>query len=185
MKKNKVSKNIRNVIKSSINEALENKFHSILHDIEYRLDCLYNKTEENITGVVKKLGSRDLNLSKHQLDGYTITDNSPSAGYIAWTACNIVYKGTNYAITNGNSNKKYIYWTLAQTDKTVFLTSDTKPVLTEDDVLVFVNDGGVHNTVMGSMTSGFAVLDGTISGSEIKTSTIAGANLINGTVGST
>ena len=69
MSKKRTSKNMRKNIKTSIEGALEGKLQSILHDIEYRLDCLYQKSEQNLTGMAMKLGSRDLNLAKHQLYG--------------------------------------------------------------------------------------------------------------------
>ena len=176
------TKAMKEMVATSINEALDVKFQSILHDIEYRIDCLYSNATESITGAMGKLGSRDLNLSKHQLDGYTISDNLPIAGSIAWTSCNVVYKGINYAIVDGNTALKFVYWTLLQADKTIFLTSDTKPTLLEDDVLVFVNEGGTHATVMGGMTTGSALLDGTVGGSEVKTGGISALNLGTGAV---
>lgn len=42
------------------------------------------------------------------------TDNSPSPGYVAWNAHSIVYGGATYAIDAGNTNYKYIYWTVGQ-----------------------------------------------------------------------
>ena len=44
------------------------------------------------------------------VDGLTLTNNSPSAGYVAWNAHKIYYNGVEYSISAGNSNLKYIYW---------------------------------------------------------------------------
>lgn len=39
-----------------------------------------------------------------------ITSNSPSAGYITWTASTVSYGGSCYPLPAGNSNKKFTYW---------------------------------------------------------------------------
>lgn len=71
-----------------------------------------------------------------------ITDNSPSAGYVAWAGMVITYKSVNHNINNGNSNKKYIWWDLD--NPTDLQTSDTMPTMTDDDCIVIVNIGGTH-----------------------------------------
>lgn len=176
---------MRKNITQAVNQALDVKFKGVLEDISYRIESLYAKSQNDIMGFVSKVSARDLNLATHALDGYLIEDNKPSAGSIQWTDCNIVYKGTNYAIQNGNTANKYVYWTLAQADKTLFLNSNTKPTLTEDDVLVFVNDGGKHSTIMDKYKHGAAMLDGSVGSTEIKSGSIAKVNLAAGAVDST
>jgi microcystin-dependent protein len=73
-----------------------------------------------------------------------LTANSPSAGYIAWTAFNIQYLGVSYAIPAGNSNKKYTWWPFNGGAGGSLLTSDTFPsTLTDDDLLLFLNRSGI------------------------------------------
>ncbi len=151
-------------LRAQVREVLNDELKGILHDVSYRLGVLYDAVER--TG---RIGSRDLNLAVHQLDGFTLTDNSPATGKVAWSDCNIVYKGVNYAITDGSTDNKYIWWQFAASPNTVFQTSATKPALTDDDVLVAINNGGTHQLVIGSgrMTSGAAILDGSVDGSAI------------------
>lgn len=149
-------------------DVIRDELHGLLNDISYRLGVLYDAENGG------RVGSRDLNLASHQLDGYTVTDNSPVAGSIEWADLNVVYKGVNYDIADGNTNKKYIWWDFSATPNTALQSSDTKPVLTDDDVLVFINHSGVHQTVIGSgrMTSGAAILTGSVDGDAIGTNAI-------------
>lgn len=39
-----------------------------------------------------------------------LTANSPSFGYIAWTAFSIRYAGATYSVSAGNTNKKFVWW---------------------------------------------------------------------------
>lgn len=151
-------------LKKVIEQVLDEKFKSILHDISYRLSVLIDEAA-NTGGVT----SGRLNLAVHLLDGYVFTDNSPSAGYVSWSDCHIVYKGQVYKIQDGNTNKKYIWWDFDANPNNVFQVSDTKPDLTDDDVLVAINDNGKHTLVIGQgrMTHGAALLDATVRSSEL------------------
>ena len=92
-------------------------------------------------GASHRITSGMLNVATHQLDGFVITDDSPTAGKIAWADCNIVYKGASYEIEDGNTDKKFVWWEADKTP-TKFQSGDTKPELTDDDVLICINDGG-------------------------------------------
>ena len=155
-----------------IKEVLEKELHSLLHDVTYRIGVLQDERRAN-EGLPHRLTSGMLNFATHQLDGFTFTDNSPIAGSVAWSDCNIVYKGTSYTITNGNTADKYVYWVLATTP-TTFKTSATKPSLVVDDVLVAINDGGTARIVIGTgrMTHGGAILNATVDAAEIKNGAI-------------
>ena len=72
----------------------------------------------------------------------TITDNSPSAGYVAWAGVIITFKGVEYTITDGNSNKKFIWWDF--TNPNALQESDTVPTLTDDDCVFLLNKSGTH-----------------------------------------
>lgn len=182
---NRVQSVIEKTVESAVNRAFTEGFKSILHDITYRIDSLMNMGLLQ-AGLPHRVTSEMLHLSRPMLDGFTITDNSPSAGSIAWADCNIMYKGTKYTITNGNTSSKYVYWTLATTP-TTFKTSATKPTLTDDDILICVNNDGVHQLVIGEgrMVDGSTLLDGTIGSGEIgsgavTTAKIASAAITNG-----
>ena len=151
-----------------IKEVLEKELHSLQHDVSYRIGVLQDERRAN-EGLPHRLTSGMLNFATHQLDGFTFNDDSPVAGEVAWSDCNIVYKGTSYVITNGSTADKYIYWVLATTP-TTFKTSNTKPALGVDDVLVAINDGGTARIVIGTgrMTHGGAILNATVDSAEIK-----------------
>jgi hypothetical protein len=73
-----------------------------------------------------------------------LTANSPSAGFISWTAFNIQYLGVSYAISAGNTNKKFTYWLFNNGAGGPLQSSDTLPsTLTDDDLLLFLNRTGI------------------------------------------
>jgi len=158
-------------VDKAVEKALDGRLKSLLHDVDYRISVLQDLLAR--AGVGPKDGDRivssDLNVAHHILDGYTFTDNSPVAGSIAWAGCHIVYKGTDYTITDGDTNAKYVWWDFDAQPNTVFQTSATKPTLTADDVLVAINDNGTARVVLvpGKMLPGGALLDGAISTNEL------------------
>ncbi|RLC87669.1 MAG: hypothetical protein DRJ03_05180 [Chloroflexi bacterium] len=68
------------------------------------------------------------------------TDNSPSSGSVAWSNVVLYYKGEAYAIADGDTDKRYIWWDADY--PTQFQTADDVPDLTKDDVIVGFNDNG-------------------------------------------
>ena len=82
----------------------------------------------------------------------SVTDNSPGAGSIAWTGLIITKNAVEYAIDNGNSDKRFLWWDADSAN--TLQESDTFPTLVEDDGdrLVFVNISGIHTTTMQSTT---------------------------------
>lgn len=92
---------------------------------------------------------------------FTVSNNSPSAGYIAWSGLNIQFAGVSYAIANGNTNKVYAYWTPSYPNNLV--VSDSFPTLTANDCLVFLNKGGIATVVPTStVLPGDLIVPGTI-----------------------
>ncbi len=75
------------------------------------------------------------------LNGATWTNNSPSAGYVAWSSFSLTYQGVSYAIVAGNTNNKYIWWNKA-TSTTVLQSSNTAPSGAIDQFLVCLNSSG-------------------------------------------
>lgn len=81
-----------------------------------------------------------LNLSNiPAISNLTLTNNSPSAGYVAWSAFTLTFGGTQYSISSGNTNNKYIYWTKPNTTLT---TSATAPAMAANQFMVIYNNGG-------------------------------------------
>lgn len=155
-------------IRKLIRDLITNELHSLLHDVTYRIGVLGEEVKR-AAGEAHRITSGMLNLATPILDGFSFIDNSPVAGSVAWADCNIVFKGNSYAITDGNTADKYIYWQ-AGTTPTTFKTSATKPTLSDDDALIAINDGGVHQMVIGTgrMTHGGSVISATIDSNEIK-----------------
>ena len=147
---------------------------SLLHDVDYRLKTLLDAIDRQ-NGTGDRVGASQLNLASHILDGYTLTNNSPTAGKIAWASCFIVYKGTTHTITDGNTDKKYVWWLLAS--PTIFTTGDTKPTLGADDILVFYNNGGVGIPVMDKLQHGASLVDSSINSTELANSAVTADKL--------
>lgn len=108
--------------------------------------------------------------------GFSVTANTPSSGYIAWANTHLVYDGVDYAIADGNSNKKYIFW--LKSAPGALQVSDTYPALTTDDCIVFLNKGGVPISVLtATATEGDLVVPGTITSSAIATGAIDASHI--------
>jgi len=71
----------------------------------------------------------------------TWTEDSPDTNSIAWANVILYWKDNKYTITDGNTDKKYLWWDY-DVSTTTFQSSDTKPTLTYQDVLVATNDAG-------------------------------------------
>ena len=150
---------------------------AMLADIDYRIKLLDDGN---------RIGSHKLTLKHHILDGFSFTDNSPTAGNVAWSACHVVYQGTDYTITDGNTDLKYIWWDY-DTTPTTFKTSNTKPTMTDDDCLICINDGGVHRLVIGQgrIQHGAFILGNSIGSGEMGagsvTETVLASSAVTGT----
>lgn len=107
---------------------------------------------------------------------FTVTANSPSAGHIAWAGVHLVYNGVDYAIANGSTNQKFVFWRLATPG--VFQTSNTHPSLTKDDAIVFLNKSGVPISVLtATAMDGDLVVPGTVTATAIATDAIAASHI--------
>jgi hypothetical protein len=117
---------------------------------------------------------------------YTVSNNSPSAGYIAWAGVHITFDGVTYTVNNANTNKKYAYWVKADfaTNATGSLrTSDTYPTLGADDCVVFVNKNGVCTSALDSAAvDGSLVVPGTIMAEAIAANQIGATHILAGSI---
>jgi len=125
------------------------------------------------------------------LESDSWTNNSPSAGYVAWNRHTIYCNGAGYTIAAGNTNLKYIYWVNGATSYTA---SNTNPTLTDDDFIIAVNIDGAHdlawnaiaNEIIGSAyIQKLAVNDqhvGSLSADKIDTGTLSGILIIGNTI---
>lgn len=50
------------------------------------------------------------NISQPFVAGLTLTNSSPTATAVTWSACTITYQGTEYNISGGNTTDRFIWW---------------------------------------------------------------------------
>ena len=168
------------------NASLEKRVENILHDrlghmladVDFRIQQAYSIAGRG-AGHGGTVYAEDLNIpGRHFMTGYTVTNNSPSAGYVAWTDLHMVYQGVDTLLTNGNSNKKYLWWSPTVTP-TVLQSSDTKPTLAAGEVLLFMNTAGIHKVMLSDTNSSMPslVADSTIDSDAINGRAIGQAQL--------
>lgn len=211
MLKKYLSKIVKEVIESEFHaqrETMKEEVASALHDVSYRINVMKESAYGGKRGETR-IHTQDLNLATHMIDGYVFTNNSPVAGSVAWTDLKITYKGVTYAITNGNSANKFIWFDFDATNNLVLVSNNTKPTtLTVDDILIGVNDAGVFTPtfVNGQMGHASALKDGTVGSNELGSAAVTagkiaasainnsnlfsgkvltGGNMVDGTVSST
>jgi len=84
----------------------------------------------------------DSGLWAHRLGVESIfTNDSPDPGYVSWSNVVLYWKDNKYEIADGSTNKKYIWWDYS-VSMTTFQTSDTRPELDLEDVIIGYNDNG-------------------------------------------
>lgn len=87
----------------------------------------------------------------------TITNNSPSAGYIKWTAFGIQYNGQAFNIPADQTNKKFVWWKYNGGTSPQLVAGDVLPDLTADDIVLFLNKNGI-----GTLVPATQVVDGSL-----------------------
>jgi hypothetical protein len=174
-------------LENKIDQILQDKFGHILSDITFRIEQAYQLIERTTQGAIAggKVFAEDLFLpDRAYLTGYTLTNNSPVAGSIAWLDVHVVYNGQDNLITpNANTANKYVWW--SATTPAVLQTSNTKPTLALGEVLLFVNNGGTGtvmlsdtNTSLPQMVANLAIDSGSIAASAVTAGKI-GTGAIN------
>lgn len=81
-----------------------------LQSIQDQIDVVYRLLGVNPT-------VQAINFPFLSITGLTFTNNSPSAGNIAWTACTVWYNGQAYGISAGNTSagEKLVWWVVGET----------------------------------------------------------------------
>jgi len=114
------------------------------------------------------------------ITGDAWTNNSPTAGYVAWNAHTLYYNGVAYAISAGNTNLKYIYWINGASSYSV---SDTNPTLTDADFVIAVNISGVHdlawNAIANEVIGSAYIQNGAIKNAKIENLAVDEAKMAN------
>ena len=86
------------------------------------------------------IATSKLSIETHIVENLVISNNTPIAGYIEWTACTVYFDGTQYNVASSASGQKYIYW--LKSNPNGFQESNSKPSLGIDDCLIAVNISG-------------------------------------------
>ena len=170
-----------------IREAVIREADHILQDVEWR----FAQTLARERGGDRQLTAEDFNILGHQLTGYTITANMNASGVatpgsIRWQALHIVYAGVDYTVTDGASTLKYHTFVKPASGTTVSLTSsDTKPTLGPDDLLVFVNNGGTPTVASsdGQASLPGVVADGAVDNAALADNAVSGNKIANTGIG--
>lgn len=111
----------------------------------------------------------------------TVTNNSPTAGSIAWSDLNIQYNGVSYAIANGYTALPFAYWTPSLPNNLV--VSAEYPELHASDCLVFLNKSGIAVTVPTStVLEGDLIVPGSVMAVALAANTITGDKIAAGTI---
>jgi len=125
----------------------------------------------------------DSGLWAHRLGVESVfTNDSPDPGYVSWSNVVLYWKDNKYEIADGSTNKKYIWWDYS-VSTTTFQTSDTRPELELEDVIIGYNDNGTWRlmcyqpTVMADY-----VRAGVLQSSNWSTTTGSQLDLDNGTL---
>jgi len=166
-----------NKIREVVKEVISDELKSMLRDVSYRIGVLEDLKKEN-----GRVHTSDLNLSTHFIDGYIFEDDSPTVGSVSWTDVQIAYQGEVHEVSDGDTEDKYLYWELVSPG--VMQTSNDKPTLGGDDVLVGVNDDGTFEITMvsGKLTPGESLVDESVHENELANDAVSTAKLVDGAV---
>jgi len=155
---------------------VNHELRAMLEDIHYRARLLKNG---------ERVGSQQLTMKHHILDGFTLTDNHPEAGEVEWTGCHVVYEGTDYTITEDHaaSGEIYVWWDKS-VSTTTFQHSATKPTLIDEDCLICLNIGGYHKIAIGPgrMQHGAFLVGNSIRSGELASGAAIAAKILDGAV---
>jgi hypothetical protein len=92
---------------------------------------------------------------------YSILNQSPVNGKIAWSSVRIVYDGAEYLVADGNTADKFVYWVASL--PSALQTSAVFPTLAAQDCLVFLNNGGIATSILdASIVDGSLIVPGTV-----------------------
>lgn len=99
-----------------------------------------------ITGTVE---ASAFNISQPVVVDLTLTNNSPTAGKVAWSACTVVYQGVKYSITGNNTIESLIWWV---TGASTF-TAGASFTPASNIFLIATNTGGTADTAWNKVAN--------------------------------
>lgn len=93
------------------------------------------------------------------------TNNSPSAGYIAWQAFTIQYQGQSFAIAAGNTNQRWVWWRYngGGSNSIIEAGPNVPTNLADDDLVLLGNRNGIAVRIQTtSYVDGELLVDGSV-----------------------
>ena len=161
-------------LRSEVKAILQDELKDLLEDAAWRIHQAWDH---------RQVPAEALNLHQHLLTGYTLANNTPVAGSISWTDLHIVYQGTDYGPFTGDTADMYVWFDHDHvTDK--IQTSNTKPTISKDDAIIFVNEGGVaYEPMKSQLQHGALIVDGSVHEGEIASNAIVASKILDGAVG--
>lgn len=103
----------------------------------------------------------------------TISHNTPAAGSISWTGFGIQYNGQSFSIPAGNTAHKFVWWLYGGGTAPALQSGNELPALSADDMILFINKGGVGALVPTSeLLDGSLIVGGSVIAQAIATDAI-------------
>lgn len=128
------------------------------------------------------LEASKFNTKQIILTGDVWTNNSPLDGSVAWNAHKVAFDGKTYDILGGNTNKKYIVWrkSVSETQYQTYTETEFESVtLADDEFVIAVNNGGIHDIAWYSRLARQFIGSAFIADLAVKTAHIAEAAITN------
>ncbi len=128
------------------------------------------------------LEASKFNTKQIILTGDVWTNNSPLSGSVAWNAHKVAFNGTMYDILGGNTDKKYIVWrkSVNQTVYQTYTETEFESItLADDEFIIAVNNGGIHDIAWYSRLARQFIGSAFIADLAVKTAHIAEAAITN------
>ncbi len=126
------------------------------------------------------LDASKFNTKQLMLTGDTWNDNTPSGGRVSWNAHKLFYNGTEYSISAGNTDKKYIVWRkdISATSYQTYTQTEFDGVTLKDyDWVIAVNNSGLHDIAWYNRMARQFIASAFIADAAIKTAHIANASI--------
>ena len=98
----------------------------------------------------------------------SLTNNSPSAGYLAWGAFTIQYNGVGHTVASGTTIQPWVWWRYNAGASVIEAGPNVPTDLTDDDLVLFGNKAGIGVRVQAAtLIDGALLVAGSIPASAI------------------
>ncbi|WMJ78485.1 MULTISPECIES: phage tail protein [unclassified Sedimentibacter] len=128
------------------------------------------------------LDASKFNTKQLILTGDEWSNNTPSGGRVSWNSHKLFYEGTEYTMSSGNTNKKYIVWQkdISATSYRTYTQTEFDGVTLKDyDWVIAVNNSGLHDIAWYNRMARQFIASAFIADAAIKTAHIGLAQIID------